>query len=148
PLLVNIRMAALARLRIHKELRWNTATMTCLDRTREKRAIRAIAFRRLRFRRHLRILNAVGIAPPDFPDTPGPDAHCESRQGKNRKAQDRTPGSSGQQEDEAKHSKADMRIEQTRKWTRSARPCQNNSKKRAGPGHDPSGRSRPGRNQK
>src|SRR5215468_8233013 len=43
PLFVNVRMATLARLRIHEELRWNTAAVACLYRTWKKLAIHAIA---------------------------------------------------------------------------------------------------------
>src|SRR5262245_51043457 len=86
PLRVNVRMAALASLGLHEEFGVDLFPVTGRRGAGEEIAFDAGALKILRFGRHFRILNAMAVAPSDFPLRP--------RRGANRacyKKSDREP---------------------------------------------------------
>jgi hypothetical protein len=137
PLVVDVGMAALARLRLHEEFCRDRAPMRRLSRTGKELAIHSIAFVCLSLGRHRRILNAMRIAPAHFAHGPRRSTQdCDGQQ-KTGKRSDRTPHSSCKKKDNAERRNADMAIKQRRKWTRSPCECQNDSDQGARGRNDP-----------
>src|SRR5260370_14667899 len=71
PLLVDVRVAALARLRLHEIFRGNVAAVFGLRRAGEKLPLRSVAFAVHGRSRHSRIGNAVCVLPGDLAIPPG-----------------------------------------------------------------------------
>src|SRR5215475_7044114 len=141
-------MTALARLRIHKEFRRYCAAMTGLRRTWEKQTFHAIPFRCLRCRRHLGILNAIGVTPANFPCGPCRTAQRKRCSRKHRETKRWTADPAGEQDHYRKSGNTDVRIKQTGEGTGRARPRESDSKNGACGRYDPTGRSGPSQKQK
>src|SRR5262245_14882375 len=120
-------MTALASLRIHKEFRRYCPVMTGLRRTWKKQIFHVIPFRRLRLRRHLRILNAIGVTPADFPGSLCGNAQRQRCSKKHCETKRWTADLASEQNHYRESGNTDMRIKQTSEGTRRACPHESDS---------------------